>query len=313
MTPAQVGIAWSLAFVFLESIQFVFFGNVFQRVSSVLFGSIVLGITTVAFVGWAAIRRRDQLRLALSLPRHLIAINLTATASWLMFLMAVQLIEPAIAYTLGAGAMPLAAWVAHRLGVAEGDAPRNRTEATGVLIILVGMIYLSIITITGASGFVRGGTPMAVLGITLALAEGTLFTWLLFYCARIDRKGVGPGTVFGLRFPLYIITAAILASQGFDAKASVPTSELTIIVAIGLMLIIPPLLALQFAVALVSTLTISIMTALGPFVIFMLQVAEGRVTYSTPTLIGLGVYFAGAVLAAFGAVRASSPAKQAVP
>jgi hypothetical protein len=44
---------------------------------------------------------------------------------------------------------------------------------------------------------------------------------------------------------------------------------------------------------------------LGPFVIFGLQVIEGRVDYSAATLIGLAVYFAGAVLAASGAVKAT--------
>lgn len=306
MTPAQIGIAWALAFVVLESIQFVFFGNVFQRVSTVLFGALVLGITTVIFVGWSAVRRKDQLARAIALPRHLIAINLSATASWLMFLMAVQLIEPAIAYTLGAGAMPLMAWAAHRLGVPEGEDVRNRAEGAGNLIILAALIYLSVVTITGGSGFVRGGTSMAWLGVALALAEGALFTWLLIFCQRIDRAGVGAGTVFGLRFPLYVITAGALASVGFDQKATIPLPELAVIVGIGLLLIVPPLYALQRAVSLISTLTISTITALGPFIIFSLQVIEGRVSYAWPTLIGLGIYFTGAILAAVGAAHASA-------
>lgn len=305
MTRAIAGLFWALAFVVLESVQFVFFGNVFQRISTVAFGAIVLGITTLAFVGWSAIRRPEQLGRALSMPRHLIAINLAATCSWLMFLMAVQLIEPAVAYTLGAGAMPLMAWIAFRLRVPEGEAMRNRSEAAGVIVILFALLWLSAVTIAGYSGFVRGGQSSAIAGTLLALAEGALFTWLLIFCQRIDRAGVGPGTVFGLRFPLYVVTAAALATAGFDAKPPLTWSELVMIVVIGLFLVVPPLFALQKAVSLVSTLTISAMTALGPFVIFSLQMIEGRVAYSTPTLVGLGIFFVGAILAAVGAARAT--------
>jgi len=52
-------------------------------------------------------------------------------------------------------------------------------------------------------------------------------------------------------------------------------------------------------------MTIGALTALGPFVIFGLQMIEGRVAYSLATLIGLVVYFAGAMLAALGAVKAT--------
>lgn len=307
MSPGAAGIVWALGFVLLESIQFVFFGNVFQRISSHLFGFYVLAITTIAFVSWSALRRPAELRLALAQPRLLLAINVIATLSWVMFLLAVQIIEPAIAYTLGAAAMPLAAWAFARAGVAEGTGPRNLTESTGFILIFCGAIFLAIVTIAGWSGFVRGGPIAAMLGAALALGEGVLFTWLLVLCQRLDRKGVSANVVFGLRFPLYVVAAGMLGAMGFDQKAPISAGETAVIVALGLILIIPPLYALQRAVALISTLTISVLTALGPFVIFSLQLFEGRVEHSTATLIGLGIFFAGSLAAAVGAVRATRP------
>lgn len=138
------------------------------------------------------------------------------------------------------------------------------------------------------------------------MADGVLFTWLLIYCQRMDRVGVGPGAVFGLRFPLYVVFAGGMAAVGIDDKETLPVLETIVVIAIGLALIIPPLYALQRAVALVSTLTISTLTALGPFVIFALQMVEGRVDYSPATLAGLFVYFTGATVAAFGAVQATA-------
>ena len=307
MSPGAAGVIWALAFVLLESIQFVFFGNVFQRMSSFLFGFCVFAIATLGFVGWSALRRPAELRRALAQPRLLLAINVTATLSWVMFLLAVQIIEPAIAYTLGAAAMPLAAWAFVRLGLSPGTGTRDRVELAGFALISLGVVYLGVVTIAGWSGFVRGGPAAAAAGVAMALAEGVLFTWLLVLCQRLDRKGVGAGVVFGLRFPLYVLTAGALGALGIDAKAPLEWGEMALIVALGLLLIIPPLYALQRAVALVSTLTISVLTALGPFVIFMLQAAEGRVEQSAATLIGLAVFFAGSLAAAFGAVRAARP------
>jgi len=308
MSPGAAGIVWALGFVLLESIQFVFFGAVFQRMSSHLFGFCVFIITTIAFVGWSALRRPAELRLALAQPRLLLAINVTATLSWVMFLLAVQIIEPAIAYTLGAAAMPLAAWVFARFGVNAGGKGRNLRETFGLALILFGAVFLAIITVAGWSGFVRGGSAAAVLGVAMALAEGVLFTWLLVLCQRLDSKGVSANVVFGLRFPLYVIAAGALGAAGFDHKAPLGAGETAIIVVLGLILIIPPLYALQRAVALISTFSISIVTALGPLIIFVMQLVEGRVEHSSVTLIGLGIFFAGSLAAAFGALRPVRPA-----
>ena len=305
MTAARVGLLWALAFVVLEAIQFVFFGNIFQRVSSVTFGAIVFAIGSISFIVFSALRHPDQLRIAFQNPKLLWQINLSATLAWLCFLLSVQMIEPAVAYTIGAGVMPLTTWAAHRFGLPEGDPMRNRTELWGVLIITAAMILLTLFTLTGATGFTRGGAGGAVAGILLAIGDGVFFTILLIYCQRLDRRGVGPATVFGLRFPLYIATATALSAAGFDHKETLATSEFALIIALGLALIIPPLYALQKAVALVSTLTISAITALGPFIIFVLQMLEGRVDYAPATLTGLFLYFAGAILAAIGAVKAS--------
>ena len=151
----------------------------------------------------------------------------------------------------------------------------------------------------------RGDASVAAAGVALAITDGALFTWVLIYCQRLDRAGVGPGAVFGLRFPLYVALAGGFALAGADHKAAIPNLDIAVMVLIGLALTIPHLYALQRAVAVISTMTISALTALGPFVIFGLQMIEGRVEYSVATLLGLAGYFAGALLAAFGAVRAT--------
>jgi hypothetical protein len=53
------------------------------------------------------------------------------------------------------------------------------------------------------------------------------------------------------------------------------------------LLIAGPSYLLQRAITLVSLLTIGIVAALGPFLVFGLQAIEGRIAYSTWSLVGL--------------------------
>lgn len=311
MNPALTGIAWGSAFVLLESVQFVFFGGLFQHMNSFLFGALVFLVVTIAFVGWSAVTNPEGLKRALQQPVLLLKINLTATLAWIAFLGSVQLIEPAVAYTIGAGVMPMTTYIAYRCGVPEGEDLRNRREHYGNLILLAALVFLVLATLAGYTGFVRTSAGswhsyQALLGVTLAVADGALFTWLLIYCQRLDRKGVPAGTVFGLRFPLYVVVAGLFAGAGVGVQSTLTSVEIVTTVALGILLIVPPLYALQRAVALISTLTLSTLTALGPFVIFILQMVEGRVDHSSVTLAGLALYFTGAMLATWGAVNATT-------
>lgn len=306
MSKPLVGVLLALVFVLLESTQFVFFGGLFQRMSSFLFGFLVFGVTILAFVGWTALRDPQQIRYAVSTPGALLGVNLMAVLAFTSYLLSVQLVEPAITYTISAGAMPITAWALHKFGIGEGEDMRNRPEAVGNFLLFVGILYLAWVTIDGHSGFVRGETGAAVAGVLLAIADGVFFTWVLVFSQRLDRAGVGPGAVLGLRLPIYVMVAGVCVLNDVDHKVALETSEIALYVAAGLMLTIPPLYTLQKAVSMISTLTLSALTALGPFIIFLLQLFEGRVDYSAATLAGLAVYCVGSLLAAIGAVKATA-------
>jgi hypothetical protein len=85
---------------------------------------------------------------------------------------------------------------------------------------------------------------------------------------------------------------------------------MAIAIAAGLVLLAFPVYAVQKAVSLSTTLTIGTAAAVTPLVVFLLQRVEGRVEYSRATLAGLAIYFAGAMLAALGNVRAVARAEQ---
>ncbi len=312
MSGAILGLVWGFAFVFTESFQAVFFGALFQDLSPFLFGLFVFGITSFLFIGWTAFKQPEQITAALNNPRPLITINVCVSLAVMAYFTSIKLIEPAIAYCISAGAMPITTYILYRCGVREGEGMRNKVEGFGNLLLLGSILYLGVITIAGSSGFVRGNQLYALLGVLLAITDGFFFTWVLVHSQRLDKVGVGPGAVFGLRFILYTILVGIIAYvepatnvAGMPSVLSEPT-DFSFIILIGVLLTIPPLYALQKAVALLSTLTISTLTALGPFIIFGLQLYEGRVEYAPATLIGLVIYSAGALIAAVGAIKATS-------
>ena len=305
MPPLLAGVFWTLVFVVVEAIQFVYFGGLFQEISSFTFGFFVFGIIAILFISGSAITASGQLRIALNNPKLLFRLNLYATLAWASYLTSVQLLEPAVVYTIAAGAMPVAAYLADRLGANEGQQPINAIEALGLLLLIAAIIYLVGVTLSGNSGFVRGGSLTALAGVLLAIADGVFFTLMLICSQRLDTKGVGPGTVFGLRFPLYVVTAGGLSLYGLDAKTALPADTVLFIVLLGLLLTVPHLYALQRAVGNISTAAISALTTLGPFIIFLLQIFEDRVEYSNATLVGLVIYCVGSLISVAGTLRCS--------
>lgn len=306
MNKALLGVIFTLLFVLLESAQFVFFGGLFQKLNSFLYGFLVFGLIVVTFVGWAIVFRPGEVRAALANHRELLAVNVGAVITFSAYLGSVQLVEPAITYTISSGAMPVTAYLLYRFGIREGEPMRNRLEAAGNVLLFFSIVFLALITVVGLSGFVRGGFPAALGGVCLAVIDGVFFTFILVYSQRLNRAGVGPSTVLGIRLPLYVLVTGALAVGVTAAPSDLSTGEIALYVTVGFALTVPPLYLLQRAVPLVPTLTISSITALGPLFIFALQMLESRVDFSAATLIGLAAYTVGALLAATGAVRASA-------
>lgn len=307
MTPQAAGLVFALLFVFLESLQTVFFGGLFQRVNSFLFGAIVFGLASVGLIGWTALRDPRQIRAAMARPGALLLVNLGALTTFTAFLLSVQLIEPAITYTVSSAMMPVTALVLARLGWQANPGGQGlRTVAVAVL--LVSVIVLCAGVLAGQSGFVRGGSGMAMAGLLLAMVDGIFFTLILVGSDRLNAGGTGPAAVLGLRLPAYVAVTAMLAGATLTPAGAPDPVALAGLVGLGLLLTVPPLYFLQRAVPLLSTFALSALTALGPLVIFGLQRIEGRVDYAAITLAGLLIYVTGSLLAAVAALRNPRPA-----
>lgn len=303
MSRSHLGIYWAFTFVILEAAQAVFFGSAFQDYDSFLVGGVVFGLTAAGTLLWSAARAPQQLRIAWNQKAILIGLNTSTVVVWVAYFYALQIIEPAVAFTLFSGLIPVAILVAAILGTQEASPLRNRVEGLGIALILIAVCYLAEITVTGQSGFVRGGQMVALAGLCLAGLSGVSFAAMMIFSQRLDGLGVAPIAQYGLRFPVYALLALGAAWIGIDAKGPIDPSAFAVVLVVGLLIIAFPVFALQKAISLMSTLALASISALGPVFVFGFQLLEGRVSYAPATVTGLAIYCVGAVMAAYGGSR----------
>ena len=304
MSRSSLGLLFCLSFVTLEAFQAVYLGALFQSADSFLIGACVFGICVVGCTLVTAIRRPIELRASRREWRIAVALNMLAAVTWVTYFTAVQLIEPAIVFTIFSGMVPLGTVVASRFGMPEALSAKRRFAALGNLIILLSLLALAAVSMFGWSGFVRGDAATAFAGVALSAISGGCTAFVILYSVRLNRRGVGPLAQFGLRFILYCALATVAFAAGMDDKGtSMAPLELAMIVLIGLGVIAFPLYLVQRAVPLLHASVIAAMTALGPLMVFVMQLLEGRVDYSPATLSGLTLYMTGALLGVAGAVR----------
>lgn len=307
MSHTQIGLICCVSFVTLEAFQAVYLGAVFQEADSFLVGTWVFGISVVGCTLATAALRPAELLASCQAWRIVIALNLFAALTWTTYFIAVQLIEPAVVFTIFSGMVPLGTIIAGWLGMPEAWSAKRRSVLIGNALVMLAIVLLAAITVFGLSGFVRGGWPEALLGVGLSALSGGCTAFVILYSVRLNGGGVGPLAQFGLRFVLYTLLALMAFLTGVDDKGvPMPAGDLAWIVLIGLVVIAFPLYLVQKAVPLIPASLIAAMTALGPVMVFLMQLFEGRVTYSTATLAGLAIYITGALIAVCGATKSST-------
>lgn len=301
MSSHQLGLLWCAVFVALDAAQAVAFGSLLQAHDAFLVGALVFGASALASLAFVAIAAPAELAAAWRDRRSLAWLNVHSAGGWIAYLAAVQLIEPAMAFTIFSGVIPLVLRLAS--APCERASPRSGRADLGFAIVALALVLLALATLAGLSGFVRGGPGVAAAGVLLSVVSGAMMAGMLRASYRLSAQGAGPLTVYGVRFPLYVTLALAGYALGLDAKGAVDGPALAAAFALGLLLLAFPTYAVQKAVSLTSPAAVGAATAIIPAVVFGLQIVEGRVAFSAATLTGLALYAFGAALvasAAFG-------------
>lgn len=140
---------------------------------------------------------------------------------------------------------------------------------------------------------------VASLGASLAPCGGIAIAVNTVLCRQMNDAGVRPSALVAVRCvgALVVVAFAIPFTAAFMDLGS--PDAITGVVGASLLLVVFPIYVNQIGISLASPLTVRVVLALGPVLIFVLQVVEGRLASSQYSLAAAVLY---GTFAASGAV-----------
>lgn len=214
--------------------------------------------------------------------RSLLAVNITTAVAWLCFFGALNLVEPTVVSTVFAGVAPAGVALLAILGLqASAGARATMAERLLHIAIIAALAFLAWVVLSGRSGLAGIDVSDGVLGLILAAISGLTITAETVFAKRMNEAGISATGVLALRFLLIAIVGAV-AVFGFGETQligkDIPVIGLTALKI--LILMVAPLYLVGKGLALTSPLTTGIVAAFGPSIVFLMQVAEGRIPTS---------------------------------
>ena len=294
---SYLGPALVLVFCVSQAFRDVYFSYVFQGVD--FFAVILLAFmaSTILFTAIPLIRERHAFGKLRGHARTVLMINVTTALAWSCYFFGLSHLEPSVVNTMHSGMGPLTvvALAAFGARLAKTDHV-GWLEYLGYAGIALSLVALAWVVLAGQSGLTAGRETMALLGLAALIVSGASITVSLLYCKRLHDHGVNAEVVTAVRYGLLILIAAgaVWYKGGLGGIGSF--GEAATLTALATILIVLPLYAFQLGIALTAPLTANVLRALGPVLVFALQQVDGRLTYSTPTLIGILAYSAAAIL-----------------
>jgi drug/metabolite transporter (DMT)-like permease len=293
------GFLASLAFTALASVRDVYFGGVFQSTSPLLVAVVAFTLCALIFLPIALLRSPGSVRVLRRRWRELAWINVTTGLAWISFFYALRTIEPLLVQILFAGVGPLSVvWIDRVAGVTTALGPGERPIHLGLFATLG---LAAVVALAGLSGAGPQSAWTAGLGVVLATGAGISISVSTVLSRRLNDAGVEPTGLVSVRFLGAIALAATLAAaSGDDLTALFSRADVALVLGATLLLIVFPIYVSQVGISLASPLTVRAVLALAPVLIFVLQLAEGRMSpspWSLATGVLYGVFAVSAALA----------------
>ena len=301
------GFLLSIVFVCLAAGRDVYFGALFQRVHPLAVALIAFTLCTLLFLPIAVARDRAGLRRLRRYAKTALAINVTSAIAWVSFFHALRLAEPALVQVVFFGIGPLTVIWVDRLGPAITTAVRSPAERRLHLGLLGALLFAAAVMLGGWSGLGPQPLGRALVGLTLTVGGGVCISISTLLSRVVNDAGVAPATLIALRFPGAIVLAGALALLSpATVVADLTPGVLATVAIASLALIVLPNYVNQIGIALASPLTVRAVLALGPVLVFLLQLVEGRLPSSAATLAACVLYAGFAVASAAARRRAIS-------
>lgn len=298
------GFLFSVAFVCLASVRDVYLGGLFQRVSPLLVAMVAFALCTLILLPIALVYSRDSLVILWRQWRVLLWINVTSAMAWLSFFAALRLIEPSLVQILYSGIGPLSVvWIDRYFTNARAVVPLSQAERPIYIALLASLIFSSAVALSGLSGTEDQPIGWTALGVLCAAFGGISISVNTMQCRKLNDAGVVPGALLSLRFPGIVLCAAILLSLSPSGLPDFSPS-LAMFLAIAALIIVFPSYVNQIGISLASPLTVRVVLATGPVLIFFFQIIEGRLSASPYSLTAAALYAAVAISAGLARQRA---------
>lgn len=290
------------AFVLLAAVRDVYLGGLFQRITPLLIAIVAFSLCTVLFLPVLLVSRRSLAALRRR-PGDLLWVNITTACAWIGFLYALKLIEPTIVQILYSGIGPLSViWIERNFST-EGEVLLSRPERIAFVGLLAALMFSAVVVLTGLSGAPGASIGDAALGLIFAAGGGIAISVATMLCRRLNDAGVSPSALLALRFPATAASAFValaLLPSGLPAGAA----WLDAVLVIAALLIVLASFVNQVAISLASPLTVRVVLAVGPVLIFFLQIVEGRLAASPYSLTAATLYAFAALAAVIARQRA---------
>jgi hypothetical protein len=299
-----LGFAVALIFVCLAATRDVYLGGLFQRVSPSAVALVSFGACTSILLPVALLCYGDALGVLRRQARAIFWVNITSAVGWLSFLGSLRLIEPCLVQILYFGVGPLSVlWIDRYFSLTMAPVTLTRAERPIFIGLLISLVLASIVAMSGLSGMGAQTAGKGMLGVSLAIAGGVAMSVSTLQCRRLNDAGVRPGVLFSLRYPMTTLAASILVFMSPAGMSSTPP-WFSVIMAAAVLLILVPSYINQVVISLASPLTVRVVMASAPVIIFLLQTIEGRLSPSLYSLAATVLYALFAVSAGLARQRA---------
>ncbi|WP_198545832.1 DMT family transporter [Actinacidiphila yeochonensis] len=285
-TSLRQGVPPLLGYAVLTAAMDVYAGNRFSVVSPAGLAAVSFTLTFL-FFGAAELRRGGTRRIS-ALAEHrvdLVAINITTTVTWLSTFYALKYLEPAIVNVIGLALGPVITTLAGPLMRRQSSVIPAETAVAVLICGLLAMLLWG--SFSGDSGLGHITALHATLGLvfTLTCAAGSAVN--ILYMKRLSEAGCDSGTVLATRFVLMAAVSWGLVAVGDRGglHAALVPGAVVAVIGVGV-----PIYVLQVGIRHTEPITTSLLVALSPLFAFVMQLADGRLSFSALTLVGvLGV------------------------
>jgi len=292
----QTGLFLTAGFVLCGALRDVYFSRAFQAWSPLDVAALTFAISTTLFLVIALASGVRHLGVLAQWPRDIVAINVTSATAWIAFFYALQNLEPALVQVMWAGSGPLTIRALERLGAELVEPVRLAAferwclAAIGLMVTLAGAVALLGLSATDPRS--------AALGVGLTLLSGAAISINILLCKRLHVRGVAPAPLLSVRFIGVAVIALALAPFVRTGPSLWSSPAFSTVAGVALLLIVLPLYLNQRGLALASPMTVRIVHAAGPVLVFAIQLVEARLPASPWSLAVIVGYSGSAVLSA---------------